>query len=65
MGTGRTSKRRSVAMFNTAVAMYNGVLSMQLPAVMVTSQFLRKGVQAKMRGETSAMLYPTTRNILV
>jgi len=64
IGTGRTSNKISVAIFNTAVAIYRGVLSMQLPSVIVTSQFRRKGVQAKISGKTRAMLYPTTRNML-
>jgi hypothetical protein len=64
IGMGKTSRRTSVTIFNTAVAMYNGVRLRQVPPVMKTSKFFMTGVQVKIKGNTSAMLYPTTRNML-
>jgi hypothetical protein len=56
MGIGKTSSKISVIMFNTTVAMYKGVRSIQLPSVIIISQFLRIGVHAKM---SENMIMPT------
>lgn len=64
IGIGNTSKIISVTIFRMAVAMNRGVLSMQLPAVIVISQPLSKGRHEKIKGNTNAILYPMTRNIL-
>jgi hypothetical protein len=65
IGIGNTSRSMSVAMFSTAVAMYNGVRFRQVPSVMKTSKFFITGVQVKIKGNTKAMLYPITRNMLI
>jgi hypothetical protein len=65
IGIGSTRRRTSVAMFSTAVAMYNGVRFRQVPPVMKTSKFFMIGVQVKIKGNTRAMLYPITRNMLI
>lgn len=64
IGIGSRMRRISLTMFATAVAMYKAGRLRQLPSLMLISQLMEIGVQAKMIMKNTMIVYTTINTIV-